>query len=309
MKKKQSFKSILVHDPTIDSYTARQRFSNFKKNKLATINSLCPGHDVSISYSVDQFINLLTEVVETNDNGEYIYTGIRVYFACYMHSTSGNNSYENSENDRVRIPVNSAGKPIIGHLALIFVPTIQYGNIDTQDSDKYYVFTTDGKTHQKLDKDFTIWINEYGKPGGIYEKLSQDKVNLPNGETRSLWYCIDSLQKTYDDLVTNYSSGQTDAITAFFAAYPTASVPPKTYPFFFSRTKVLYKDVSSQLTIIFGTGPVPWQSRFKKNSLFRRLLRIAKTRLVRYDNTDYDTGAPCPPADGCTGGIYGSLNF
>lgn len=302
MQNRNQSSSFVVDPPILDSYTARQRFNNFKKNKLPAIANFYPDHDTSRKYSFDTFIELLEKIIVTTDVGDYLYTGMRVYFACYKKSNTGVPA-DDAKNDHDRIPVDESGNFITGQLTLIFVPTISNGSTELQDTNMFYIFNAKGNSLINIGGDGIKWIDKYRESGGIYDILSKDKTNLPSGETKSLWYIIDHIQAAYNSLTNDYSPGEVENITAFFAAYPQSSKNSTKERFKYGRNKILDVDVSSQMTLIFGTGPIPFISESSKTNAFRKLLRKIKARLSLYDVTDYDTGAPCPPAVGCDGGI------
>lgn len=303
VNKKNTNQSILIKPPFLDRATAQARFENFKKKKLATIeNCISAYHDSSRVYEVGAFTELLKKVVVKNAAKKYIYTGMRVYFACYMNSNSGDVQAD-QQRDQDRIPVDNSGNYIVGQLTLIFVPTFFDGQYDKKDSDLYYIFSADGSRLLDLGTEAEKWISEYRNPQGICDTLSKNKFDLPNGETKCLWYFIDYLQATLNDIMNNPINSGTTAITAFFGAYPQRGTKPQLTEFVYGRNNIIQVDVSSQLTIVFGTGPVPFVTESNYGSPFRKFTRKVKEWVTNTDYTDYDTGAPCPPAVGCDGGI------
>ncbi len=256
------------------AYNRTMRFESLKKGKIDHyVNGI---HDLLIRYEYTAFKALLDAILNTKD-----VTGMRVYFACYPKN--GDPDY-----DGTHVPNGHAG-----HITLLYVPTTHKGSNDLTDIETYYTFNGSGNKMITLtDKTQALrWARAYRN--GIRTQLDPDTAGE---DTNSIWYSKASVEYMNTD-IPNHVLYQ-NSITVFFGAYDKNESTPADTEIGSGQTKSL--PVSNQLAIIFGTGQDPLTAfAAKKKPSFWQLLK--KLFAQTTDPEDYDTGAPCPPAEGCSG--------
>lgn len=280
-----SQKSILVAFSGI----FKQRVDRFKIIKYRSIKNAQGGRtpEVSIAYDINAFLTLYKKIIDTPD-----VTGVRVYFACYVRSNTGNPAND-QQNDHERIPLDSQKQYKTGFLTLLFAPTKIYGGTDLADNGSdYYIFNAKGDGYVLLSKtEASDWVKAY-QSGGMLHELNTNMGS--DGDTKSLWYNISNIQYTYRDIRLNHIN-ETKLITAFFGAY----LQNESVNIDFGRQQgIIFKNLSNQLTLVFCTGSGP---TVNLESIVKRLWEKARFLFTMINPADYDTGAPCPPNIGCNG--------
>lgn len=281
-------KKMYVPDPikNADALKKAIRFETFKKGK---IEKELGGkkHDLQIRYNDKAFLDFLdNHIIQSG------VTGMRVYFACYPQKGDADCNDEHVPKDHE------------GHLTLIFVATNEVSLNDLKDIETYYIY----KLVNPITKSYSFlptqdkqqakrWVDSYVKR--IRNKhLDQDCAS--GEDTNSVWYSIRSVTEMRQDIPKHplYNN----SISVFFSAYD-ANEPPiyaEVGKYQGGSGPQQRKDlpVSNQLGLIFGTGETTdsFLGQSPKTGFWQRLKKIFFT-----DPADYDTGAPCPPAEGCSG--------
>lgn len=298
----------MVREPRtrIGTDIARRRydhFSSIKKKRIENISPYMKNPPLFIRYAGRTFLDLLEEVMKR----EYNATGLRVYFACYCNSRTGN-ARERQEADEERIPKDSNNKLLVGHLTLVYALT-SYGHQGdpVDDSGKYFIFDATGKKLIEIGFDVASeWVADYRKPGGIQRHLHSNAIPHLT-DTNCVWFSLESIKETHKDITDNHSSRMDELkITAFFSAYPPLSSGGAYWQEFDygPRERMRRINATNLLTVTFGTGTTP-DSTDPNIPSYRKFFRwLRHSRVVsaiwRYeDPQDYDTAAPCPPAEGC----------
>jgi len=247
----------------VDPITAGNRKNNYANRKMKHI----PNDNLSIDLSIDSFKQLVTMVNDVPDS-----TGMQVYFACYTITHDTSDAY---------IP---RGKQ--GDLILVFVPSKdENGNDRAAIANKFYTINVRNNNSivQISDQSATKWINHYLH--SIYYDLLSDPDMLGNMETKAIWFNKGGLIEL-DGILNNT---QFSKVTIHFAAYTDGESVN-----FGTKVMTRYERVDNQLTIIFTVIEAKTNLPFAFTDE-----ETANMEFKKFDDDDYDTGLPCPPAQGC----------
>lgn len=262
----------------------QDRIEAFKNgNKKNHIKTAMGGRDpdLYIRYTKNAFVDLLNKILYEPDNKATNNTGLRVYFACFPENIQPGNNQEIPPNKR-------------GYMTLIFAPTecAVYDDdtkTELKDTGVYYIYISKaaGDEFMPINQDPHDWVNGYET--GIRDHLNK-YINRHQKETKGLWY----KRKTLVETLQSISEENTNYITAAFATYlndDNASV-------YYYGEKITPGDypLSNQLTLVFHTDRT--HNFTTLVNLFTHFELMFNPKLaIQY----YDTGAPCPPAEGCNG--------
>lgn len=266
---------------------ARKRHDHFKSTKIQDINSVLTGaknHPEFIRYSGVAFLSLL-EIAKKEE-----FNGMRIYFACYVESHTG---YEmtDRENDRLRIPRDSDNNKMTGYMTLVFAMT--KGDDIDDDRAHYYTFDATGSMLIHLDLDTANeWVKKYQEDNWIWKKLSQNAKLAYQIDTKCLWCDAKDIAETYQKIYDQYIPDiDTLKMTAFFSAYNTAEEDVFQEFNYGPKHGLNTVEVTDMLTVVFGTGATP--------DTTMAFSEYAADYYFDDPPEDYDTAAPCPPAQGC----------
>jgi hypothetical protein len=232
---------------------------------------------LSIVYPVKEFVSMLDKIIHSDMN----YSGMRVYIG----ATKETKSFDSC-------------------ITLIYVPTINNGQLDYQDLGHYYIW--DGKTfvdHQNIN-DAQDLVDNYTK-STIKTTLGQIKYRRPDlpgnpkkvldgGDTKSILYrdtCSISQLKDEFDV---YQSPIIKAIGIEFSSYgATETLHPEFHNRLLFHYKMMRDDLSSKGQFIpysIEDNRLVYEIRSKNEN---KCVETAKF----LDESGFDTGAPCPPTN------------
>lgn len=161
---------------------AADRIQAFQDKKMPY---LYPGHPAEISYPKQEFLDMLSLVIE-NEN----MTGLRIYFGAWGQD-----------------------------LTLVFAPTSDTQSCDLTNTGDLFITEHGSPAHIKKNiTEATRRIVNFRKSNGLRQDLARGlRQELGEGETTSLWFCKANIRATRDDI--NEEHNSTTYITACFAAY------------------------------------------------------------------------------------------
>jgi hypothetical protein len=268
--------SLLKPPPShLPGSEARRRYDYFGYFKLWQIEGILGRRQQDLfRYHALEFLRLIDKININSGNG------LRVYFA-----------------------VDPAG-PV---MTLIYSITNGSGTNQTNDIGQYFIFDAAGMLQDIAKVDASNWVTEFRKPKGVLSALTNGGSQWPDTtDTKALWYSIETMQATASDIRTKYA-GRLDhlLITAFLGAYQADIQGPALQDFDYGPAIGMWEglDVTNRMTIVFGTGRKPDETLFEPSAIKRAWKKVTRFAALLFEPDNYDTGAPCPPAEGCGAGL------
>jgi hypothetical protein len=216
-----------------------------------------------IPVSVDAFLQLLTLFANSSKN----YEGMRVYFGCYLNPQGP--------------PPSPPGQE--GQLCLLFVPTIgKTASKSTDDTGSYYVLYDGMFTPVPA---FAVYALQARYSSYIVPVLEAFGKNLYSEfrETHSLWYSMDSIKGTSDDI----------GLIEFIKCHQNDQNP--------------IVKMNIQLSCFLHSEDQSRWPYFQSTVIFDLIQRDDPKVLIQFGSADLshsefysaDTGVPCPPFGSC----------
>ncbi len=233
----------------------------------------------SFSYNATDFSDMAKQILNSDPD----MNGMRVYLASYIYNG-------NPDNDLL-VP-----NGLVGKLALVFAPTKQVGSFPAGDTGDFYVImpvivnygTQIPKSDWKNTPKMIVaeWVRSYR-----VNKLPTLTYRLLRNDTECLWYNKKDFLEFLDEMECRINKGIDIYLKVSFGAFEANEIIDTNIAGLRGR-----RNVNEQLTLVFTI--------MEDNKALKEYVAVDLFTGVMWANgDDYDTGVPCPPADGCTGGL------